>query len=80
MSDVMTNIPYKTELEILDQFAERLRTARKARGMTQAELGRRLGTTSHMVGAWERASRLADFGQLHQICSILDVSIHYLIE
>lgn len=70
----------KSEFEILDQFAKRLRAARKAKGITQAELGRRLGTSGYIIGLWERADRLANFGQLHMLCNILGVSIHYLIE
>ena len=80
MQNTANEIAYKSEFEILHQFATRLRAARKLKGITQAELGRLLDTSAHMVGLWEKAERMADFGQLHRLCRVLDVSIHYLIE
>lgn len=80
MSYAADIIPTKSSEEILKQFGTRLRAARKLKGLTQVELGRRVCTSGHMVSSWEHEKRLADFSQLHKICAILDVSIFYLIE
>lgn len=39
---------------------DELREAREAAGMTQQELGERLGRTLRSVGNWERSDRLPD--------------------
>lgn len=34
-----------------------LKKIRKSRGMTQDELGKKIGVTSRVVGSWERVKR-----------------------
>ena len=64
----------------LDLFKERLSEARKEKGMTQAELARRLGVTAQAVSKWERGNAYPDIELLDGISEILDCSLDYLFQ
>lgn len=61
-------------------FSERLRVARKRKGLTQEELARRLGTTKGTISNYENNYSSPSLEGLAQICLILDVSADYLID
>lgn len=52
---------------------------RKAVGLTQAELGERLGVTGQAVSGWERGEFLPDTGILQDLALILDTSVDALL-
>lgn len=52
---------------------------RKRIGLTQAELGERLGVTAQSVSGWERGSFLPDTGILQDLALILDTSVDELL-
>lgn len=52
---------------------------RKAAGLTQTELGERLGVTGQAVSGWERGEFLPDTGILQDLALILDTSVDALL-
>lgn len=50
----------------MDTIAERLRRAREAQGVTQAEVGRRLGVAAGTVAAWESGAVEPSVGTLRR--------------
>jgi len=57
------------------QLAVHLRSLRKARRLTQAELGAKLGVNQARIGKIERDPRSVSVGQLMQILTLLGVRI-----
>lgn len=64
----------------LDLFKERLAEARKEKGLTQAELARRLGVTAQAVSKWERGNAYPDIELLDGIFNVLECSPDYLFQ
>ena len=52
-------------------FGANLRDYRKAIGLTQKELGERIGVTSQAVNKWENGSRLPRMYDVLKICEVL---------
>lgn len=57
------------------QLALHLRSIRKARQMTQAELGTKLGVNQARVGKIERDPSSVSVGQLMQMLGLLDIRL-----
>lgn len=57
---------------------ERIKFARKEAGLTQRELGERLGITYQTVAQWENNLRNPKFDTLRRIAEALDIAIDYL--
>jgi transcriptional regulator with XRE-family HTH domain len=58
----------------------RIRTARQARGMTQADLAAAVGVTRSAVAQWETARSGQVRGNLGRIAAALGVSVAYLLD
>lgn len=58
---------------------ERLREARKARGMKQADLAERMGVRKNTVSAWETGQNRPDMDDVERLCGILDVSPSWML-
>ena len=54
-----------------EQIGRRIRQARETAGMTQEDLGRRLGISGVAVGHYERAARAVGIADLERIAEIL---------
>jgi transcriptional regulator with XRE-family HTH domain len=63
----------------MKRFADRLREARVAAGMTQEQLGFALGVTKSSVSAWENDRETPSFRLLPQLRAILRRSLDDLI-
>lgn len=63
----------------MQKFADNLREALNARGITQQALASRLGTTQQTVSRWLMNTNEPDFSTLIAICSILDESPNSLL-
>ena len=60
---------------VLDQLAPHLRSLRKARGLSQAELARRLGVTQSRIAAIEHNPAVVSAGQLIGLLHMLDAEL-----
>lgn len=58
-------------------LGEKICALRKNSGMTQAELGNKLGVTYQAVSKWERADSLPDFEMMSKIAKLFGVPISY---
>lgn len=58
----------------------RLRARRQEMGLSQAELGRRLGVTFSQVQKYEKGSNRIGAGRLFRLSAILGVTIQYFFE
>ena len=63
----------------IGKYELKLGEIRKARGMTQSELGALLSVTKQVVSNWEREVTPIDFIVAVQICDILKCSIEELV-
>ena len=63
------------EYPVLTQLSCHLRSIRKVRGLTQAELGEKLGVHQARIGKIERDPGSASVGQLMQILGLLRVRL-----
>lgn len=62
-----------------NEFGARLKRIRKAKDMTQEEMGMKCGACSGAVRAWEKGDRLPNAYYLREICMALHVSADYLL-
>ncbi|WP_458408105.1 helix-turn-helix domain-containing protein [Anaerotignum sp.] len=60
-------------------FAKRLRELRKERGLSQVELGERLGYGYTAISSYETGRNEPSYTDLIRICEILDVSADYIL-
>ncbi len=62
-----------------NDFGKKLQDLRKENGMTQRELGDRLGYSNQTVSFWESGRREPDLDALVAIAKFFDVSVDYLL-
>ena len=60
-------------------IAQRVKEARQAAGLSQEDLGRRMGLTKVGYGEYERAHRLFDTEQLAKLSQILGRPVEYFL-
>jgi transcriptional regulator with XRE-family HTH domain len=60
-------------------FADRLRGARAASGLTQEQLGFALSVTKSSISAWENGRETPSFRVLPQLCEVLGRSLDELV-
>lgn len=58
---------------------ERIRAARKEAGLTQKELGEKLGVSAAMIGQYETGVRNPKFEKIKKIANALEIDILTLI-
>ncbi len=58
---------------------ERIRAARKHRGLTQAELAKRLGVTQSLIGQYERGLKRPKIDSLQSLAAALEVTVPWLL-
>lgn len=63
----------------LQSVAKQIQNLRKTKGMTQNELGERLGVTFQAVSKWERGETLPDIALLPDLANILETSIDNIL-
>lgn len=62
------------------QFGDKLKMLRKARHISQDELGHILGVSRATIGSWESARRNISVKHLEQICDYFKIDINYFRE
>lgn len=60
-------------------FAERLVLLREQKGLTQAELAKKLSISRSALSLWEISKREPDYKTLEKIASLFGVSVDYLL-
>ena len=58
--------------------SEKLIALRKSKGMSQEELGEKLGVTRQTISKWELEQTIPDMNSLNKISELFDVSVDYL--
>lgn len=59
---------------------EKIKSARKKAGLTQKQLGERLGITFQSVAQWETGKRIPKIETLQKIADALCIDVHYFTE
>lgn len=59
----------------MPSLGEAIQNARKKAGLTQAELGKKLGVSGSMIGQWENNLRKPKYETLTKIANVLDMSV-----
>lgn len=61
-------------------ISEKISELRKAKKLTQEQLGERLGVSGQAVSKWENGSSMPDILLLPELCELLDTSLDALLE
>ena len=61
-------------------FAEKLMTLRKARGLSQSELGAEIGVSRQTVSKWELGQSYPDFERLVRLSDYFECSLDALVK
>lgn len=61
-------------------ISEKISEFRKARSLTQEQLGTKLGISSQAVSKWEKGESMPDIMLLPQLCEIFGVTADALLE
>lgn len=61
------------------KVGEQIAALRKAKGITQNELGERLGVTFQAVSKWERSEAMPDIGILVDLAAVLETSVDNIL-
>lgn len=62
-----------------EKISKQISTLRKAKGLTQNELGERVGVSFQAVSKWERGETLPDISLLPDLAKILETSIDNIL-
>lgn len=60
-------------------FGEKIKDARKAKGMTQRQLADKIGAKHNSVSDWENNKNKPDPDTIELICGVLDIAPNYLL-
>ena len=63
----------------MKMFGAQIAALRKQKGMTQNELGHRLGISFQAVSKWERGETLPDTAILVDLARVLDTTVDYIL-
>lgn len=61
------------------KIAQQISDLRKHKGLTQCELGERVGVSFQAVSKWERGETLPDISVLPDLANVLETSIDYIL-
>lgn len=64
---------------MINKVSEQIAALRKAKGLTQAELGERLNVSFQAVSKWERAEAMPDIALLVDLARILETSVDNIL-
>ena len=62
-----------------EKVGEQIAVLRKSKGLTQSELGERLGVSFQAVSKWERGETLPDTALLPDLAKILETTIDFIL-
>ena len=68
------------EIKYLKKLGERIRRARKEKGITQVIFGEKAKVNHNLIGRIERGERVVTILQLHKICDVLEIDLLELLD
>lgn len=63
----------------IEKVGEQIAVLRKAKGLTQSELGERIGVSFQAVSKWERGETLPDGTLLPDLAKILETTVDFIL-
>ena len=63
----------------MNKFPERLKELREEKGLTQRELGKRVGTSGQNISRWEKGEKMPTLNSIIPLCIFFGCSSDYLI-
>ena len=63
----------------IEKVGEQIAVLRKAKGLTQSELGERIGVSFQAVSKWERGETLPDVTLLPDLAKILEKTVDFIL-
>lgn len=63
----------------MEKYGERLKVARKVKGLTQTELATKLGITQKSYQRMESGTHDLKMSTIYQLCKALDISADWLL-
>lgn len=75
----LVRLTYSSDMSDSHAIGERIRLARRARGLTQEGLAEAVGVTRSAVAQWETGRAGQITGNLSRIAAVLDVSVEHLM-
>lgn len=63
----------------IEKVGEQIAVLRKGKGLTQSELGERVGVSFQAVSKWERGETLPDITILPDLAKILETTVDYIL-
>ena len=63
----------------IEKIGKQIASLRKTKGLTQGELGERLGVSFQAVSKWERGETLPDITLLPDLANILETTIDFIL-
>lgn len=63
----------------IEKVGEQIAILRKSKGITQSELGERIGVSFQAVSKWERGETLPDITLLPDLAKILETTVDYIL-
>jgi len=76
----ISNCKLYNEAEVISMYAERIRALRQQAGLSQQELGSRLGVSAVAVGKWERGQTQPDIRSLTIMADLFGTTIDDLCD
>ncbi len=62
-----------------EKIGEQIAVLRKSKGITQNELGKRLGVSFQAVSKWERSETLPDISILPDLAKVLETTVDFIL-
>lgn len=63
----------------IEKAGEQIAMLRKSKGLTQNELGERLGVSFQAVSKWERGETLPDVSVLPDLAKVLETTVDFIL-
>ena len=63
----------------IEKVGEQIAVLRKGKGLTQSDLGERLGVSFQAVSKWERGETFPDITILPDLARILETTVDYIL-
>lgn len=73
------NLKKRGKVMNIKKVGEQIAVLRKTKGITQSELGERIGVSFQAVSKWERGETLPDITLLPDLAKILETTVDYIL-